>query len=106
MGGVLTSQGESTHIGYDQRIYACIIQLLQIGRQVLYLVVAGHDVDGHVGFDTVVMGKFDGFRQFFRGEVTGKGAHTEVGTGQIHSISAVEYGHLQFFHIPSGAKQF
>ena len=104
VGGVFASQSEGTQVCDDQRIHPGVVQLLQIGGQKGDFIVARHDVHGNMGFDTMVVGEFYGLGQFFRGEVSGKGTHTEVGTGQVYSIRAVENGHLQPFHISGGAE--
>ena len=43
---------------YDQGIYTCVIQLLQILGQLGNFLIARHGVYGDMAFDTVTMGKF------------------------------------------------
>ena len=106
VGGVLARQGEGTQISKDQGVHTGVIQLLHVGGQVDDFVVAGHGVDGDVDLDAVVMGVFHRHGQLLRGEVTGEGAHAEAGTGQVHSVGAVENGHFQPFHISGGGEKF
>ena len=106
VGGVLARQGEGAQIGKDQGVHTGVIQLFHVGGQMDDFVVAGHGVDGDVDLDAVVMGVFHRHGQLLRGEITGEGAHAEAGTGQVHSVSTVENGHFQPFHISGGGEKF
>ena len=97
---------EGTQVSHDDGVHAGVVQLFQIGGQMGNFIVSGHDVHGHMGLDTMIMGIFYRQGQFFRGEVSGKGPHTKAGTCQIHCVSAVKHGHFQPFHIPGRAQQF
>ena len=101
--GIFSGQRESAQIRDDQRIYTCILQLLQIGGQLGYLFIAGHGVHGHVSLNAVAVGEFHSLGQLLRGEVSREGTHTKGSACQIYSIRAVQNGHLQPFHISGGA---
>ena len=100
MGGIFPGQGEGTQIGNNQGIHPGVVQLLQIGGQLGDFLISGHGVYRHMTGYTVFMGEFHSGRNFLRGEISGKGAHTEVRSCQIDGIRAVENGHFQPFHIP------
>ena len=104
--GVFTCQGKSTHVRNDQRIHTRIVQLFQIRREGGDLVISRHNVHCHMGLYPVVMGVFHGLRQFLRGEIAGKGPHTEIRSCQIYSVRTVQHRHFQPFHIACGAEQF
>ncbi len=106
MGGILSRQGEGTQVGNDQGIHPRIVQPLQVSGQLGDFLVAGHNVHGYMGLDTMVVGEFHRLRKLLRGEVTGEGTHTEVSSCQIHRIRTVENGHFQPLHISGGGEKF
>ena len=89
VGCILSRQGKGPQVRQDQGIHPGIIQLLQIGRQLIRLDPAGHGVHRSVDGHTVVMGVTHRPGQLLRGKIPCKGPHPEGRTRQIHSVRPV-----------------
>ena len=66
-----------------------IAQLPQYLEQLGNFVVSRHGVHCDVNLNAAVMGQLHRFRQFLRGEVTGKRPHSEGSACQVYGVCAV-----------------
>ena len=104
--GIALQQGEHPHVGQDDGVHPQVLEVFHPFRQTADLVVAGHGVARHMDGHAPPVAERHRLAQLVRGEVSGKGAHAEVQSGQIDRVGPVGQGHAQPLHIPRGGEEF
>ena len=103
---VLPRQREHAEVGEDQRVHTRVVQQLQMLRQRLQFVAAGHRVHRDVRPDAVIVGKAHRLAQLVGAEVARERPHAEAGAREVHRVRAVEHRHAELFHIARRSEEF
>ena len=104
--GVLLGHGQHAQVRHDEGVHAGGPGLPDGIRQFPQLFVGGQSVQGQIELFAPGVAEGRSLRQLLRGEVLGRGAHTELGEPGIHRVRPVSQGIFQPFQVPRGGQQF
>ena len=99
---ILPRHTQHAHIRDDERIRACVLQQLQIGRKRRKVAVGRHNINCNVALDAVRVRVGNALAQRVIVKVGCSGTHAEARSGHIDRIRAVGNAKPHFVQIACG----